>query len=413
MRTGKGGMCMLAVAAVAGVVAAADWPQWRGPDRDGLSKEKGLLADWSQPPKKLWQVTTPGAGYNGPAVADGVVYLTGSSGSGKARAGSLYALNAADGTIRWQTEYGPEWGSNYESTRSTPAIGDGRICLISGMGRVVCVNAKDGQKVWTVDTFERFHGRNITWGIAESPLLVGKKLICHPGGPDAAVAALDTATGATIWTSKGLSDASAYCSPALLTLNGRRQIVTQTAENVVGIDPETGAVLWKHPHRNTYAVHPNTPVAVGPDLVVVSSGYGYGTECLQIGADGAKRVWQVKDADNHFHGMLLIDKRLYLAGSKRKDPLYCLDPQTGSILSRVEGVSRAAIIGTEAGIIGYDEDRGEIALIKLDGDQARKVGSFPVDFGKNQHWGQPVLADGVLYVRHGAVLAAFALKAKK
>ena len=412
MTTGKTGMGVLALALLAGIVSAADWPQWRGPDRDGISKEKGILADWTQPPKQLWLVTTSGAGYAGPAVVGGVVYIAGSSGSAKARVGVLEARQASDGSLKWKYEYGPEWSASYDSARTTPTVADGRIYLISGLGRVVCVNAKDGQKVWAVDTFERFKGKNVTWGIAESPLLIGKMLICHPGAPDAAVAALDLATGETVWTTKGLSDASAYNTPALLTLNGRKQIVTQTSENVVGIDPETGAVLWKHPHKNKYAVHANTPVAVAPDKVVVSSGYGYGAECLQIGADGAKRVWQVKEADCQFHGMLLIDKRLYLSGSDKKTPSFVLDPLTGNILSRIDGVSRAAIIGTEAGIIGYDEDRGEIALIKLDGDKALKVASFPVDFGKDHHWSQPVLADGVLYVRHGDCLAAYDVRKK-
>ena len=421
MTVGKVRMYLLAGVALAGVVvasapaspmgsAAAGWPQWRGPDRDGISKEKGILADWSQPPKKLWQITTPGAGYNGPAVVGGVVYITGSSGSGKARTGTLYALNAADGAVKWQYEYGPEWASSYESARTTPTLADGRIYLVSGMGQVVCVNAKDGRKVWAMDTSERFKGKNIHWGVAESPLLVGKKVICHPGGPDAAVAALDIATGDTVWTTKGLGDASAYCSPALLTLNGRKQIVTQTEADVVGIDPETGTVLWKHPHKNTYSVHPNTAVAVGPDQVVVSSGYGYGTECLQIGADGAKRMWRVKEADCHFHGILLIDQRLYLVSSK--GILFCIDPKTGNVLSKLEGVGKASILGTEAGLVAYSEN-GKVLLIKRNGDSCQVVGSFPVDFGSNQHWAQPVLADGVLYVRHGDGLAAYDLRAQK
>lgn len=410
MMAAKLGGCWLAVAWLAGTAAAADWPQWRGPERDGISKEKGVLTDWSQAPKKLWQVSTPGGSYAGPAVAGSVIYITGSSGAGKARVGTLCALNAADGSNKWQVAYGPEWGSSYELARTTPTVADGRVYLVSGMGRVVCVNAKDGQKVWEVDTFERFRGRNIQWGIAESPLLVGKKLICHPGGPDAALAALDIATGETVWTTKGLGDASAYHSPALLTLNGRRQIVSQTAENVVGVDPDNGTVLWKHPHKNTYSVHPNTPVAVGPDKVVVSSGYGYGTECLQVGAEGVKRLWQVKEADSHFHGMLLIEQRLYVPGSKGN--LYCLDPQTGNVLSKLDGVGKAAITGTEAGILAYS-DTGKILLIKRDGDACQVAGSFAVDFGSREHWAQPVLADGVLYVRHGEVLAAYDLKAKK
>ena len=406
----KIGSSVLAVAVLTGIVTAADWPQWRGPDRDGISKETGILADWSQPPRRLWLVTTSGAGYAGPAVAGGVVYIASASGSGKTRIGILEARNATDGSLKWQCEYGPEWNSSYDAARTTPTVAAGRIYLISGLGRVVCVDAKDGQKVWAVDMFERFKGKNVQWGVAESPLLVDKKVICHPGAPDAAVAALDCATGETAWTTKGLGDASAYNTPALLTLNGRRQIVTQTAENVIGVDPESGAVLWKHPHKNKYSVHSNTPVAVGPDRVVVSSGYGYGAECLQIGADGARVVWQEKKADNHIHGMLLIGARLYLAASS--GPLFCLDPQTGAVLSRIEGVSRASIIGTEAGIVAYDETGGKIALIKLDGDKGQVAGSFPVDFGKQQHWSQPVLSDGVLYVRHGDGLAAYDLKAK-
>lgn len=399
----------LAGVLVAGGCLAADWPQWRGPARDGFCAEKGVRLDWTQPPKKLWQVATPGEGYNAPAVVDGVVYITGSQGAGKARTGSLYALRAADGVTKWQYEYGPEWGSSYEMARSTPTVAGGRVYLISGMGQVVCVNAADGQRVWSVDLLERFRGRNIQWGIAESPLLIGDLLICHPGGPDAAVAALDAATGATRWTSKGLGDASAYQSPALLTLNGRRQLVTQTAEHVAGLDPETGAVLWKFPHKNTYSVHPNTPVAVGPDLVVVSSGYGYGTECLRIREGSAERVWQLKEADNHFQGILLIDQRLFLTGSK--GALYTLDPLKGTVLAKLEGVGKAALLGIEGGLLAYSES-GKVLLIRREGATCQIGGSFAVDFGKKQHWSQPVVANGVLYVRHGDGLAAYDLQAK-
>lgn len=399
---------LAAAAILAGAAAPAlDWPQWRGPDRDGLSKEKGLRAEWTEPPAPKWKATLPGAGYSAPVVAGGTVYVTGSSGAKTDRVGALYALDPKDGTLRWQFEYGPEWGRNYELARTTPTIAGGRAYLVSGVGRAVCVDLQARRAAWSVDLFERFQGRNIHWGIAESPLLVGNRLICHPGGPDAAVAALDIATGATLWTSKGLGDASAYCSPALLTLNGRKQIVTQTEKYVAGLDPETGAVLWTFAHRNQYAVHPNTPVALGPDTVAVASGYGYCAECLRIGAAGAERVWQVKQADCHFHGMLLIDGRLYLAGSG--GPLLCLDPADGRVLGRVAGVGRASIVGTPAGILAYDE-KGRVLLVKPAPDGGRVAGTLPVDFGSREHWSSPVVADATLYVRHGDVLAAFDLR---
>lgn len=394
---------------LAGSVTATDWPQWRGPDRDGVSKEKGILADWSQPPKKLWQITTPGAGYNGPAVAGGVVYIVGSSGKGKDRVGTLSALKVSDGSKLWQYDYGQEWGGGYEFARSTPTVADGRVYLVSGVGNVICVKTADGQKVWSVDTLERFKAKNIMWGIAESPLLVGKLLICHPGGPDAAVVALDAATGETVWVTKGLSDASAYHSPALVTLDGRRQIVTQTAENVVGLDPETGTVLWKFAHKNKYAVHPNTVIVVAPNQVVVSSGYGYGTECLQVSGSDVKRVWLDKEVDCHFQGMLLLDGKLYLTSSKGE--LYTLEPATGKVLSKLPGVGKAALINTEAGMVAYSES-GKILLIQRKDDACQVAGSFSVDFGQQQHWSQPVLSGGVLYVRHGDSLGAFDLKAK-
>lgn len=410
MTVGRIGTGLLAIV-VAGAAFADDWPQWRGPGRDAISREQGLLADWTPPPRQIWLVKTPGAGYTPPSVAGGVIYLTGSAGAGKARVGTLYALDARTGAIAWQYEYGPEWGQNYELARCAPTVADGRVYVIGSMGRVVCVDARSGQRVWAVDTFERFKGKNTRWGMAESPLLVGKTVICHPGGPDAAVAALDAATGATVWTTKGLSDASAYCSPALLTVNGRKQIVTQTENDVLGIDPETGAVLWKFAHRNTYAVHANTPVVFGKDLVIVSSGYGYGTEGLRIGAEGAKRVWQVKEADCHFHGMVLLGERLYVTGSK--GPLFCIDPATGAVRSRTEAVGRAAIIAAGGGLIAYSESAKAVQAIKLDGDTCRVAGSFPVDFGSHEHWSAPVVANGVLYIRHGEALAAYDLKAAK
>jgi len=399
----------LAVLTMVGTACAVDWPQWRGPERDGICKEKGLRADWSQPPKQLWLVTLPGSGYASPVVADGVIYLTGSSGAKDQRRGSLYALNPATGATKWTCDYGAEWSGDYASTRTTPTISGGYAYLVSGKNLVVCIDVRTGKVAWSVDAIERFHGKNIQWGIAESPLLVDNKVICHPGGPDAAVAALDIKTGATIWTSKGLSDASAYCSPALLTLRGRKQIVTQTADNVVGLNPETGAVLWAHAHHNQYGVHPNTPVAVGPDRVVVASGYGYGAECIRVTDSGAERVWFVKAVDDHFHGMVLLDGRLYLEGSS--GPLLCLNPETGAVLSRTEGVKRATLLGTETGLLAYAEN-GSVLCIKRTGDTCAVTGSLHVDFGSQQHWASPVVANGVLYVRHGEALAAYDLKAR-
>jgi outer membrane protein assembly factor BamB len=181
----------------------------------------------------------------------------------------------------------------------------------------------------------------------------------------------------------------------------------------VGIDPENGTVLWKHPHRNKWAVHANTPVAVAPDMVVVASGYGFGAQGLQVSASGVKQVWENKDLDVHFQGMVLIGKRLYLTPSHGS--LLCVNPETGVVLARAEGVDRASIIATETGIVGYEEGKsasaGKVTLVKLNGDQMQTAGSIPVKFGNHENWSSPVIADGVLYIRHGDALAAYDLKA--
>jgi len=403
--------CLLLVSVVQAALAD-DWPQWRGPDRTGISREEGLLTTWSTPPRQLWLTKTLGVGYTAPSVAGGMIYVTGTLTNNNTHSDVLYAVNPKDGSIVWQCEYGPEWSAgSYGFARSEPTVFDGLIYIISGMGRMVCIDTKAGKTSWSVDILDRFKGKNIAWRIAESPLVVGKKVICHPGGPHAAVAALDMYTGATVWTTKDLSDASAYCSPALLTLNGRLQLVTHTENNVVGIDPETGSVLWTSPHHNKFAVHPNTPVAVGSDRVVVSSGYGYGTECLQVTAAGVKRVWQVQDADCHFHGMIVLGKRLYLTGSK--GPLFCIDTDTGAVRSRTEGVGRAALIVAGGGLIAYSESKKAVQWLTLDGDTCHLDASLPIDFGTHEYWASPVLADGVLYVRHGEALAAYDLKAAR
>lgn len=407
-------MAMFAVGV--GVVArGADWPQWRGPERTGLAPER-LAAQWpAEGPRQLWKITTTGAGYAAPAIAANRVYVTATEPAGETHRGWVHALRASDGSSVWSREYGPEWRQNYDQARSTPTVVGNRLYVVSGLGRVVCLAVEDGATVWSVDTFERFGGGNITWGIAESPLVDEGRVICHPGGKDAAVAALDAATGATVWTSKGLSDKSAYCSPMTTTLCGVKQIVTQTADHVVGLEATTGRVLWTAPHRNRYAVHPNTPLTLAGDRVVVASGYGYGAELYQIAraADGtfsANRTWTVKDMDSHIQGMLLHDGAIYGAGSG--GGLCRIDPDTGSVTYRMGEIQRASLVLAPPYLVAYAERGGSVFLVEPGPTSYAIKGRFKVDFGEGPHWAHPSLASGVLYIRHGKELAAYKVGAE-
>jgi hypothetical protein len=240
-------------------------------------------------------------------------------------------------------------------------------------------------------------------------------VICHPGGPDAAVAALDMQTGATVWVSKGLSDASAYCSPMIATLGGIRQVVTQTSDHIVGLESATGRVLWKAPHRNRYAVHPNTPLALEGDRVVVASGYGYGAELYQIlrGADGsfsAERKWQATEMDNHIHGLLSYQGGIFGAGSG--GGLCRVDPATGAVTYRVDEAQRASVALVPGFVIAYAERGGTVHLIEAGTASYTIKGRFKVGFGEGPHWAHPSVANGVLYIRHGKDLAAYAIGTK-
>lgn len=398
----------LAVAAAA--AQAGDWPQWRGANRDLIAADEKLAASWPEGgPQRLWLVNLPGEGYSEPVVVKGTIYITGNTGDKKSRMGNLYALSAKDGSVKWQVEYGPEWAASFELARTSPTVVDGRVYVVSGMGRIACLDANDGKMLWKVDGSETFGGRNIQWGIAESALVYDGKVIFQPGGPDASVVALDAKTGTLVWRSKGLGERSAYCSPALLTINGRRQVVTMLEDHLVGVDAETGAPLWQHPHRNRWAVHPNTPVLCGKDRLFISSGYKYGSEIVAINGGEAKLAWSDKSSDNHFQGVAYYNGRVFSSGGDR---LSCFDPESGRVVYTVEGAKKTSFCITPSGMITYDVNGGTVLRVQLGADSAKVVSSFKVDYGNKEHWSSPVVANGVLYLRHGGGLAAFAVGAK-
>ncbi len=391
-------------------VCAGDWTQWRGSNRDLIVTDEKLLASWPEKgPAQAWQIELPGEGYSEPVVAGGFIYITGNVGDKKNREGYLYALEAKTGKIVWQTKYGPEWAESFEFARTSPTVVDGRVYVVGGLGHVVCFDAKDGKMVWTVDAHAKFGGRNITWGIADNPLVYDGKVICQPGGPDAAIVALDVKTGDVVWKSTGLGERSAYCSAALLTINGKQQVVSMLEDNVVGVDAKDGHPLWKFPHRNKHAVHPNTPVLCGKDRLFVSSGYGYGAEVLEVSGGEAKRVWSDKSWDNHFQGVAFYKGRIFSSGGGK---LSCFDPESGKVVYSVAGAKKTSFCITPVGLIMYDENGGAVTLVKVEPDTNAVVSSFKIEYGNGPHWSSPVVSNGILYLRRGKGLAAYEIGEK-
>ncbi len=227
-----------AIALLASASVAADSPQFRGPERDGIYPATGLLKSWLEAgPKLLWSATGLAEGFASVAVAGGRIYTTGMSG-GKAY---LTALDTA-GKPLWRTEYGPVHdGDGYPGTRTTPTYDDGMLYVMSSMGRAVALDAESGEIRWQKD----LPNRNITWGITESPLVVDGKAIFTPGGSNGTMVALDKKTGERSWTMTQLLEPSAYCSPRLLDDGRHRQIVTMTKDHMIGVDPADGELLWQ------------------------------------------------------------------------------------------------------------------------------------------------------------------------
>ncbi|MHC4743519.1 MAG: outer membrane protein assembly factor BamB family protein, partial [Planctomycetota bacterium] len=310
-------------------LGAVDWPQFRGPTRDARSPETGLMKKWPEAgPKELWSVEGLGKGYASVAVADGIVYTTGMVG----KEGILFAFDL-EGNLKWKVNYGQEWTGSRPGTRTTPTIDGDRLYLMSGLGRIDCRNAKTGKPIWHRDTLEEFKGKNIRWGIAESVLIEKEKVICTPGGKDATVVALDKMTGKTIWTTKGLSELSAYCSPAVIDRGPNRIILTMVQQSIVGIDMNTGQVYWKQPNKVSYDISAVTPVYEN-GMMYVSNGYGHGGHMFQLSPDGTEAVkkWSEKSLDVHHGGVILIDGNIHAAGDKGNGGKWaCLELASGKV----------------------------------------------------------------------------------
>jgi hypothetical protein len=402
---------VLALLMLAGSWAVcADWPQFRGQERDGKSGDTGLLKKWpAQGPKLLWSIEDLGFGYASAVVVGGTVYTTGLEG----KEGYLYALDL-DGKRKWRMPYGPDWSGGLSGTRTTPTISDGLAYIMTAYGRAVCLDAKTGERKWAVDTRERFGAKMLNWGIAESPLIDGDNVICTPGGAKAGVVALNKKTGETVWACGELSDKSAYCSPILVKRGGLRIIVTLTAGSLVGIDAATGKILWRHGRSPAHGIHAVSPVYEGGRIYVTSGYGGVRGEMLELSEDGRSitKKWTENKLDCQ-HGGVIVHKGHVYGASDRNRPgkWICLNLKTGQVAAEAAAVGKGSSTYADGMFYGYGEN-GTVGLINASPTDFRLISSFTVTKGAQQHWAHPTVVGGRLYIRHGTVLMAYDVKAR-
>lgn len=286
------------------IARADDWPQWLGPQRDGVWRESGIVEKFPAggPPVK-WRVEV-GAGYTGPAVASGRVYVLdrqlapGATNPGNpfARTGQIpgnervLCLDEASGKIVWQHEYDCPYTVSYAAgPRVTPLVSGGRVFTVGTEGNLLCLDAKDGKVVWSRDFKKDYGARTPTWGFAGHPLLDGQRLICLVGGEGSVAVAFDKDTGKELWRALSAREPG-YCPPTMIEVAGKRQLIVWHPEAVNALDPETGKVLWTHPWAIRSGLSLAQPRQVG-DLLFITSFYN-GSHLLRLGGAAPESVWQ-------------------------------------------------------------------------------------------------------------------------
>lgn len=398
---------------VIGIIAIL-WPaigqeiaQWRGPNRDGIYPDKNLLKEWPENgPTMLWHYDDLGLGHASAAVTKDKIFTAGTTAEG---VGFVVALSHSGEKI-WQTEIGEEWMDNFEGVRSTPLVYGDKLYFMSSYGNLVCLSTADGKIVWQVDLFKDYGGRNIKWGVTENLLIDGDKLFCTPGGEEANVIALNKDTGKLIWQSKGMGEISAYCSPIIIDRGGKRILITQTAQHILGLDASNGDVLWTFLHENKYSVQANSPTYLDGQVYIVS-GYGKGGVLLDIAEDGKSvtEVWTNSTLDDRFGGVVLVDGKIY--GGSDKKAWHCIDWKTGEELYSSKMMKNGNIIFADGLLYCYSDD-GKVGIVDPNSNDFSLISSFEVPLGEKFHWAHLVIFDQKLYVRHGASLMVYDIAQK-
>ncbi|WP_162304505.1 outer membrane protein assembly factor BamB family protein [Maribellus luteus] len=389
---------------------------WRGPNRDGIYMEKGLMQKWpDEGPDLLWSANGLGYGHSSVAVIGDRVFVTGLKDT-IASMGALFVFDT-QGTRLYEKEYGKDFSLNFHGTRSAPVVVDDRIYIESGMGAVYCLDTETGEEIWAKDFIKDFGVDSvIQFGYSESVLIDGDQLICVPGGKENNVVALNRFTGETIWSCPGEGEIATYNSPILIEHNGLKLVVAMTSESVMGIDAKTGEKYWRVEQVQQNRIHANTPLYADGKILVVTAGRtkNSGMVQFQLAEDGksVSEVWRNNKFINLMGGLIQMDTCLYGSSYLKKD-WQVINWNTGETLNQNKEFGGGSVIYADKRFYCYAEREGEVALAKADPEEGFEIISrFSVPMGTAEHWAHLVIHNGVLYVRHGDSLMAYNIKAK-
>lgn len=407
---------MTTLAFLAGLLFAQDdglipspepgWPQWRGPRRDGVSEEKGLLAEWPEKgPPLLWKAESLGRGWSSPVVTGGRIYLTGDVGADLV----VYAFSL-DGKLLWKATNGRAWKGEYPGARACLAFSEGRLYHLNAHARLACLEAASGKELWALEVFERFEARSITWAASECLLVDGPRVIVTPGGRKGLMAALDKTTGKAVWVTEPLSgDFATYASPILFRQGKRRILVNCSAAHMFGVDADSGKLLWKVPMKTPYDVNASTPV-FGAGQVHYATPY-IQAACYRLLDEGARveHLWPTP-FDTCSGSWILKDGVLYGGGYSKFKTWIAADWRTGEKRADLRELRSGSAVWADGRLYCQGED-GRAALVTPLAEGFKIVGQVRLTNDRvNDAWAHPVLLDGRLYLRYHDTLWCFEVR---
>ncbi len=382
----------------------AQWPQWRGPMRDGICKDGNLLKVWpAEGPRMVWSVNTVGDGFSSTAIQDSTVYTTG-------KRDSVEILTALDmkGNVKWQKEFGRASSlQDWPQSRSTPTVYENKVYAVSVCGDMACFDTKSGNIDWKMKAFEEFKsvGYNMeAHGIAESPLVIDDRIILTPCGQQTSVIALDRLTGKIIWMTESLDDTTGYTSPVLFTVNNKTVIFTSMQAKDIIVDYSTGDILWKDEH-----ISGCIPLVSGNQIYYTGEYQKGGTLC-SWDSELKKRsmVWQDTVSANMIGGAVLYKDKIFVPGNARG--IMCIDMKTGNVISHHNGINYCTLMVADEMLYAYEDRTGKVCLFQISEDNFKLVSSFRVTSGNGPRIAHMAIANGLLFIRHGNVLMAYDLK---
>ena len=393
--------------------SAPYWPRFHGPKSDNISTETDLLKKWPDGgPKLLWTSKGIGDGFGCPSIAAGLIFT-----SGNVNDKTTITAMDLDGHVQWQVPAREAWTGSHPGARGTPTISGDRLYHESPLGQVLCLDAKTGTEIWSVNILKEFDAANIKYALAESVLVDGDRVICCPGGKAASVVALDKNTGKTVWTTKSTGELANYATPVLIEYRGLRIVLTMNQKGLIGVNADNGALLFRHPFGTRHDVNATSPI-FHDGQIFITSGYGAGSEMVKLIVDGKKAsvepVWQSKELDNHHGGVVLLDGYLYGAAHQRNGGRWiCLVWNDGAKEYAEKGVGKGSLTCADGMLYCWSE-KGQVGLVPATPTKYGPVSQFTVaKGGDNPTWAHPVVCGGRLYLRHGDVLHAYDIRAEK